>query len=586
MSSKDLKRAEILIKEGKFNEAQIALNEIEQKGDLSSSDLLSFYLFKGSILNIVGSYSNARKYGELAYRKSQELMRKLQSIDALLIMAYALTHMGDIEKGMDVIVQCEELLKTLKVEDQREITKRKGALAAYKGLAYFFMSKPELSLNNVLLSLKLREEVGDKNEIAQSLMMLGTGYLYLEGNFEESLKYSERCQGMADEVTDRTIMAYNLINLGSISLMKGDLKQSLDEYHQALEILEEFNNMQYIGACLNNIGEIYRKQGKIHEALKYYDEALTLTEKIGNVWMISTQLNNLLLLALEIGDIKLAKDYLGRMEKLSNQSESKRVKGNYQLCKALILKTSPRAHNRSESEEILRNIVNEEMVDFELTTDALINLCDLLLIELKITNDPELLEEIQNFITQLLNISESQNSYFLLAETYLLQSQISLLTLEIKKAQRYLIQAQQIAERFNLNHLKEKIAYQNEDLQRNLNLWDKLKEVGAPLADRLELARLEEQIGGMLQSRSVLTSQVKEEEVTIQKEKKICLVCRGVVLRFSYICECGAIYCEDCARAVSNLENVCWACETAIDYNKPVKQFKEEQEGAKFKDKG
>ena len=50
------------------------------------------------------------------------------------------------------------------------------------------------------------------------------------------------------------------------------------------------------------------------------------------------------------------------------------------------------------------------------------------------------------------------------------------------------------------------------------------------------------------------------------------------MLRYSYICECGAIYCENCARAVSDLENVCWACETPIDYSKPVKLKEEHTE--------
>ncbi|MCK4383493.1 MAG: hypothetical protein KAW66_09395, partial [Candidatus Lokiarchaeota archaeon] len=65
--------------------------------------------------------------------------------------------------------------------------------------------------------------------------------------------------------------------------------------------------------------------------------------------------------------------------------------------------------------------------------------------------------------------------------------------------------------------------------------------------------------------------------VVISKETKICLVCRGEVFGFSYVCKCGANYCEHCARALSNLENVCWACEVPIDYSKPVKPFKEEK---------
>ena len=86
MSSEELKQAEILKNEGKFNEALLSLNEIEERGDLSSSDLLSFHLLKGSILNIVGSYSDALKHGELAYQKSQELI--LQTILFRQILSY------------------------------------------------------------------------------------------------------------------------------------------------------------------------------------------------------------------------------------------------------------------------------------------------------------------------------------------------------------------------------------------------------------------------------------------------------------------------------------------------------------------
>ncbi len=104
----------------------------------------------------------------------------------------------------------------------------------------------------------------------------------------------------------------------------------------------------------------------------------------------------------------------------------------------------------------------------------------------------------------------------------------------------------------------------------------KRRRAGAPMSDRMELARLDERIVKMLQKRRALTVQVTEENVAISEEKKICLVCKGEVLGFSFICKCGATYCENCARALTNLENVCWACDVPIDYSKPVKPYKEE----------
>lgn len=67
-----------------------------------------------------------------------------------------------------------------------------------------------------------------------------------------------------------------------------------------------------------------------------------------------------------------------------------------------------------------------------------------------------------------------------------------------------------------------------------------------------------------------------EEEVQYHKEKKICIVCKGKSLRFTYICpECNAIYCENCARTLSNIENACWVCKTPFDKKKPIKPYDE-----------
>jgi len=65
---------------------------------------------------------------------------------------------------------------------------------------------------------------------------------------------------------------------------------------------------------------------------------------------------------------------------------------------------------------------------------------------------------------------------------------------------------------------------------------------------------------------------ITEEEVTVSKEKKICLVCKNKVFRLNYICPyCSALYCVKCSAVLSDLENACWVCETPFDESKPVK---------------
>ncbi|MFX0101307.1 MAG: hypothetical protein ACFFCS_17165 [Candidatus Hodarchaeota archaeon] len=69
---------------------------------------------------------------------------------------------------------------------------------------------------------------------------------------------------------------------------------------------------------------------------------------------------------------------------------------------------------------------------------------------------------------------------------------------------------------------------------------------------------------------------VTEEEVSVSKEKKVCLVCKGSGLRFTYICpECNSIYCQRCATTLAGMENACWACNAPFDEAKPVRLEKE-----------
>lgn len=68
---------------------------------------------------------------------------------------------------------------------------------------------------------------------------------------------------------------------------------------------------------------------------------------------------------------------------------------------------------------------------------------------------------------------------------------------------------------------------------------------------------------------------ISEEEVIFHKEKKICLVCKGKVLRVNYICpKCNALYCINCSEVLSNRENMCWVCDEPFDESKPISPYK------------
>lgn len=102
-----------------------------------------------------------------------------------------------------------------------------------------------------------------------------------------------------------------------------------------------------------------------------------------------------------------------------------------------------------------------------------------------------------------------------------------------------------------------------------------------PAEPKKERFKKETQVEGELFRLYKRPSHITEEEVSVSKEKKICLVCKGKLAGFklAFICpNCDTLYCENCARALSDLENLCWVCNNPFDESKPVKPYEKEKE--------
>ncbi|KKK91143.1 hypothetical protein LCGC14_2715920, partial [marine sediment metagenome] len=378
------------------------------------------------------------------------------------------------------------------------------------------------------------------------------------------------------EFKNKYKIAYGLTNVQTVYSIRGDLDLSIKYYEQSLDVFKELNNQPQIAYGLSVLSNKYRMKGEFDRALEYGEQSLVLFNELEMLIDSAGAHASLIQLLINKNEIQGAKLHLDQIEQINNQLKEKKVNIWYLYNKALILKTSPRAKNRVEAEEILKELIEEEEDE-----DALLELCDLLLVELRMTNDLEVLEEIESYITRLLDVSEKKSSFTLLAETYFLKAKLALLTLDVKKARRFLTQAQQIAERWGFNLLATKISNEHDRLVNQQSMWENLKDTEISLAERIKLAGLDEQMSQLLRKSSTFATQVREEEVTIHRERKICVVCKGDVLGFMYTCKCDTIYCENCARALTNLENACWVCSAPFDTSKPTQPYEKEQVGEK-----
>ena len=505
--SKELIQIKKLIDDGKYDEALRLIDSLEQMKSLTLQDKLSCQLLKCNLLYWQWKFEEMLKIADQTYKESLKLGRNLQSVDALILSAKALKFLDKEEEAINVINQTEELLKTFTRELPEDYLQREAHIYLVKGISIYKMDD---QLKFLEQSLVLREKLGNKAMIAESLFHIAHILGIQRGELNHAIKYLKQSLLFAEESNSKFNIAIDLAFLMLFHITKGELDQSLMYGEQCLTLFENINNKQWIAGSLTQIGNIYRYKGNFNRALEYLERGLALREELGINLTTSITLANLIFAAVDMGDLELAQQYFNRLKQLNEQEESKWINSTFRICNAVLLKTSKRAKNRVKAEEIFREIIEEEGVLSKI--DALLELCDLLLVELRITNDAEVLKEIKTNLNRILEFSEKTNSFWYLAETYLLKAKVALITYDTNEARRFLTRAQEIAEKYGLNLIAMKISNEHDELLKQIDVWDKLKESKAPLSERMKLAQLNEQMERIVRKREIIVPELTDED--------------------------------------------------------------------------
>ena len=496
---KELSDVGQLIDKGKLEEALQKLNKLEEKEDLTSYDKISCHILKSSLKFELGNYKDALKFAEQACRESQELRDYLHLFDAYNVKTFVIHWgFGWTDKALDLIAKSEDLLKTLSQEPPIELKKREAFLAFNKGYAYLEKCDMTSAIENMKRSLKLREEIGNEKEIGLSFGQLGAFYLLYKGDWNQALKYNEKAYELARKTDFKYLISLSLWRFGLLYDIKGDLARSLKYFKQSLELSKEMNHKFLITEGFHGIGWIYQGQGDFDRALEYYEKCLEIKEEMGQDEF--SVLDTLFYLCIIKKDLGRAQHYFDRMKQLQDQEKAWLVEIFLRLDKALLMKMSPIASKQAKAKEILKEIV-EKKINVEAFIRALLSLCDLLLKELRDTNNLEILKEIQSYINQILDSAKNQNSYSLMAEAHLLQAKSEVLTLDLKRAQSSLTQAQHIAENYGLNQLAERISVEQDELFDQTSKWEALRKSKATIAELIKLSHFDEQLPHMLRKR-------------------------------------------------------------------------------------
>jgi len=521
-------KAEIAWRSGEFDMGFRAVEEGEkllgsmqsEQADEKARELMrrkAELLCSGGVLHwYKGSLDRAIEYHELSLEIMEELGDLHGTANVYNNLGLVCWAKGDLARAIECYLR--SLLISEEIGDRRNMAASLNNL----GNVYSMKGKLDEALEFYQRGLAIKEELGLKRDIGSSLTNIGSVYR-LKGELELALNYYQRGLAMSEKLDDKPNIALAILNSGDIHMVRGELNLAMEHFQRALELYRELGLKQMVALSLGNIADVYWKKGNVEQALGHYQQSLKIHEEMNNAPYVSVDLLNLLWIAVEKEDSSSAEQYLNKLEQINERTENKVVNQRYRVAKALWLKSSKRARREIEAVKILEEVIKEEVGDYTLAVTAMIHLCDLLLDELKDTGEEDIFEEIKELTNQLLEIAKRQSSHSLLAQTYLLQSKLALIDLDMGQARKLLRQAQSIAEEKGLVRLARAVTQEHDSLQSQLKKWDSLIQQEPTKKEMIDLTHIDVILEQMIQKTvtSVMEERAISDEETPRKRYKL-----------------------------------------------------------------
>lgn len=543
--------AEQLISKGKYQKALLNLKELSE--DLFSIvESLKCRILIAECTRSIGKYNRSLEFSqeiiddcELHSDTEDNKLRSeilLLRIDAMIQKSHALLLLTKYDESLDIIQQITDLLHDKKALPQ------KAKLLRLEGWIKLWQGHTDEALECAQNAMDIGEKIGDQDIIAPTCQIFGAIY-QVTCDFDLALRYCKRSLAIRENQGNITIAMDLHNNLGAIYSEAGELNLAIHHYEKALGKKESKTEVR--GIIIGNIGFVYYLKGELEKALEYTNDALAINRKDNHLRGIASNLATtgrifrelgdfnkafnflersfelfsklgmeinsfdvafeLLVTAVESHSRKKADQYLVKLCELEKKLDVPWKEGALDLAKALVLRIRNQSETIETTESLLHKVAYQENMLSRFRILALLNLCSLILGKLKESGNSKFLQEVRKHVAILSEIAQKQNSYWILAESFVLESKLALLGLDFRDASRLLTKAQKIAFEKGLGRLAIKISSEHDCLLDRESMWSKLEQESL-LAERIELAKIDKQVNEMFHRGLIEDPDLLEEE--------------------------------------------------------------------------
>jgi len=160
------------------------------------------------------------------------------------------------------------------------------------GVAYFFDTKYDKSIQNFHKSLELSKQLNDSVGIARSYNNIGLIY-EKQNNYDEAIRYNLMSLAIKETFKSKEGLIHPLTNLSNISILKNDYKNGEKYMFRMLELSQELNDTTLIAVAYSNLAKIYANNDELGKSDIYLKKTLGLINHIEDKFEYSQLLYDL-----------------------------------------------------------------------------------------------------------------------------------------------------------------------------------------------------------------------------------------------------------------------------------------------------
>ena len=232
----------------------------------------------GNVYHSLGDYSNALKT-HLRGLKMKESAENRKSLTRPFNTIGTVYHrLNDTARAM------EYFLRNLKIDEESGDRSGDVDVLNNAGLVQQEMGEYEKVFETYTRSLDPR----DSKTVEHAVLLMNVGNVYYKlGNLDTAMSYHMRSLKIKQEIGDRQGEAASLINIGELCEARGDEAGALEHYSNCLRITREIGDRHLEASALLGTGGVHLKQGSVSGGKERLEHALEISVAIDSDELVS-----------------------------------------------------------------------------------------------------------------------------------------------------------------------------------------------------------------------------------------------------------------------------------------------------------